>query len=220
MVLLGYEFQRNLDWDVILHPEDIHKLQEHLKVISGSDEIGINEELRLIHKSGEILWMEVHIYFKPQPDQDREFIFMAFKNISKKKNAELELIHRHNRAHEILNDSSIGTWECNLVTGESICNENLAAIIGYSVEELNSSAIDIWAALTHPEDFEKLQKLVDEHLNSKSPSFISECRMKHRNGHWIWVTKIGKVISYTKNNQPEVLEGILYDITDRRKSNV
>ncbi|RXJ50251.1 PAS domain S-box protein [Gelidibacter gilvus] len=217
-VLLGYEPNRKLLWETILHPDDINKFQEQLSAICGKEEIGIHEDLRLIHKCGDILWMQCHIYFKPNSEKGLEFIFIAFKNISTTRHTELELNHRHKRAHAILNDSSIGTWESNLVTGKSICNESLATIIGYSVEELNNFAIDIWHALTHPEDIKKSRQLLEEHISTKSSCFISECRMRVKNGDWVWVATIGKVIKYTTNGQPESLGGILYDISDRKNT--
>ncbi|MBO3098256.1 PAS domain S-box protein [Gelidibacter pelagius] len=216
--LLGYEPNRKLLWDAILHPDDIHKLQKHLSTICGQNEIGINEDLRLIHKSGDILWLQSHIYFKPQAEQDSQFIFIAFKNNSKKRVSELELIHQQERAHEILSDSSIGTWECDLITGESYSNESLATIIGYTADEMKNFNIDTWTTLTHPNDVLEANQLLEEHFRSKSSCFNNEYRIKHKKGHWVWVTSIGKVINYTKDHQPKRLEGILYEITDRKNN--
>ncbi|HUH27186.1 PAS domain S-box protein [Gelidibacter sp.] len=217
-LLLGYEPNQKLHWETVLHPDDVNKFQDQLTSICGKEDIGIHEDLRLIHKKGDVLWMQCHIYFKPNSENGLEFIFIAFKNIANKRNTELELNHRHKRAHEILNDGAIGTWESNLVTGKSICNESLATIIGYSVEELNNFAIDIWHALTHPDDIEKSRQLLEEHITSKSSCFISECRMRIKNGDWMWVATIGKVIKYTSTGQPESLGGILYDISDKKNN--
>lgn len=216
--LLGYEPNHQLLWDRLLHPDDLGKFQGHLNSICGKHEIGINEDLRLIHKSGANLWVQCHIYFKPNTDNASEFIFIAFKNISKKRASELELIHQQERAHEILTDSSIGTWECDLITGESYSNKSLAAIIGYTADEMKEFTIDTWTALTHPDDVLESNQLLKEHFRSKSSCFNNEYRIKHKKGHWVWVTSIGKVINYTKDHQPKRLEGILYEITDRKNN--
>lgn len=215
--LLGYASHQKLLLETILHPEDLHKFQKHLKTITGDNDVGINENLRLLRKSGDSVWMQSQIYFTPQPDRVCTFIFIAFKCLPKK-TTHLEPIPEPNSVHDFLEDGPIGTWQFNLRTGQSFFNESLAALLGYSKAELNTSAVDIWASLTHPEDFQRLQRLVDEHLDSNSNSFMGECRIKHKKGHWIWVTRLGKVTQYTNNNQPEVLEGILYNITDRKNS--
>lgn len=217
-VLLGYTPEHEVYWDTILHPDDRSKFIKHLSAYNDKGEIGVHDDLRMIHKSGEILWMQCQFYSKSNLGQKHQFIFVAFKDISIKKNAELELLDRHKSTHEILSHSSIGTWQSNLITGKSVCDESLAHIIGYSVEELNRFTVDDWHSLTHPDDVIKSRQFIEEHIATKSPCFIGEARMKHRNGNWIWVATIGKVSHYTRNNEPQTLEGILYEITDSKNS--
>ncbi len=44
------------------------------------------------------------------------------------------------RLREIIFGTNVGTWECNVQTGEVVYNERWAEILGYSLAELQPSA--------------------------------------------------------------------------------
>ncbi|MBA6152430.1 PAS domain S-box protein [Gelidibacter maritimus] len=215
--LLGYESDQKLTWDSIIYPDDRKRFSDHLNGLCGNKKVSIADDLRIIHKSGTLLWLQCHIYFSPHSQSTHQFVFIAFKNVSKKRAAELDIIHQQKKAHEILSDSSIGTWECDIITGETYSSESLAQTIGYTTDELKQLTLETWRDLMHPDDLLASQEIFEEHINSRSSCFSNQYRIKHKNGHWVWVTSIGKVTTFSKDNQPKRLEGILYEITDRKR---
>lgn len=214
--LLGYQPYQSLVLEDLMCSQDLSAFQKSIKTIV-TTRVTSSDETRFIHKNGTVLWMTYQIYYKPNPEQNLQYIFIAFKDISKQKNKESKIIRQQKRDNEILNGSGIGTWEFNLITGEVIFNESCAKIIGYTLEELNAMESYFWTQLTHPEDMKKTHELIDEHIEQKTFSFTNEVRIRHKDGHWVWVMDSGKVISYTQDHRPEWLGGIHYAITERKE---
>lgn len=121
------------------------------------------------------------------------------------------------RLNVAASSAGIGLWDWKVQTGESTYNEEWAAMLGYTLEELSPHTFDTWIKLTHPEDLEKSNKLLQTCFSKKLDIYEIELRMKHKDGHWIWVLDRGRVVEWGKNNEPIRMTGIHMNITDRKK---
>tara|TARA_R110002167_G_scaffold47967_2_gene141777 strand:- start:12 stop:2003 length:1992 start_codon:yes stop_codon:yes gene_type:complete len=129
-----------------------------------------------------------------------------------------ELIFEQARLTNIIDSTRIGTWEWNIVTGEAEFNEYWAAIVGYTLSELEPISIETWNKLVHPDDKAKSQILLQKHFNGELPYYEFEERVRHKDGHWVWVLDRGKVSSRTEDGSPLLMFGTHEDITDRKES--
>jgi PAS domain S-box-containing protein len=120
------------------------------------------------------------------------------------------------RLKAILECSRLGTWEWNIQTGETHFNERWAEIVGYLLDELAPVSIKTWETLAHPVDLEASNELLQKHFGGKEPFHDFECRMKHKDGHWVWVHNRGKVVSWTAEGRPLLMFGTHEDITERK----
>jgi PAS domain S-box-containing protein len=120
------------------------------------------------------------------------------------------------RLQSIIDCSNLGTWEWNIQTGETVFNETWAQIIGYTLEELAPTSIKTWEALSHPGDLNKSGELLERHFTAEQPHYEIECRMKHKDGHWVWVRDRGKVTSWTNDGKPLMMYGSHIDISKRK----
>jgi len=118
----------------------------------------------------------------------------------------------------ILECSNIGTWEWNVQTGEGIFNEAWARIVGYELKELSPTNLETWTNLAHPDDLIESKRLLNRHFSGEDEYYDLECRMKHKEGHWIWVHDRGKVVSWTKDGKPLLMLGSHEDITERKQT--
>lgn len=128
------------------------------------------------------------------------------------------LTHSEFRFKSILEGTNSGTWEWNIETGETIFNERWAEIIGYTLEELDPISIDTWFKLAHPDDLRESNRKLNLCFDKKVTYYEIETRMKHKNGHWVWVHDKGKIFEWTKDGKPLMMCGTHQDITERKQS--
>ncbi len=118
---------------------------------------------------------------------------------------------------EIINNANVATWEWNIETGETIFNKQWAEIVGYTLEELSPISIETWEKLSHPDDLKKSNEKLNAHFDGKTAQYQCEARMRHKNGHWVWVLDTGKVTLRTDHGKPILMSGIHQDITKRKQ---
>jgi PAS domain S-box-containing protein len=128
-----------------------------------------------------------------------------------------ELQRKEQRTRAIIQGTRIGTWEWNVQTGETIFNERWADICGYRLEELAPVDIQTWLSLAHPDDLPESTRLLNEHFAGRSPEYDFRCRMKHKNGAWVWVHDRGQVLEWTAAGEPRMMFGTHADVTQEMK---
>ncbi len=144
--------------------------------------------------------------------------FGIYDDISKRKKAEQELLTQRQRLENVIEGSAVGTWEWNTQTDETVCNDNWAKMLGYTLEELNPKNQDIWKSLTHPADLAKSDEIAARHLAGEIPYYECECRLKHKDGHWVWVLDRGKILTRSADGKPLTMFGTHTNITERKQT--
>ena len=120
------------------------------------------------------------------------------------------------RLENIINGSHVGTWEWNFQTNEIVFNEHWAKMLGYTLAELAPVTTQTFIDRCHTEDFPKLEKKLYQHFNGENSIYEEECRMKHKDGSWIWLRVRGQLISRTVDGDPLFMVGTHTDITTRK----
>lgn len=154
------------------------------------------------------------INFVPQknPQGEVESIVIIAANVTEVHKQQLQIKQEHNRMDAIINGSNLGTWEWNVQTGITIYNERWFTLLGLTSQQTTS--VDLWARLTHPEDLLRCTELLEQHFAQQTPYYDSKFRMRHKAGHWVWIHAIGKVMSWTAEGQPLLMFGIHADVTE------
>lgn len=128
-----------------------------------------------------------------------------------------ELDHARQRLANIIVGTRAGTWEWNVQTGDTVFNARWAEMVGYTLEELAPISIDTWTRLVHPDDLKRSGELLQQHFSGALPFYECQVRMRHRDGHWVWVADRGKVITFTPDGRPLTMAGTHLDITPDRQ---
>jgi PAS domain S-box-containing protein len=118
------------------------------------------------------------------------------------------------RLENIIEGANVGTWEWNVQTGETVFNEKWAGILGYTLSELAPTSVKTWEDLTHPEDVKQCMGLLEMHFSGILDHYDSLCRMKHKDGRWIWVRTRGRMAAKTKDGKPLLVFGIHTEVSD------
>jgi diguanylate cyclase (GGDEF)-like protein/PAS domain S-box-containing protein len=121
------------------------------------------------------------------------------------------------RADLALTGASIGLWDWHLPSGKRKVDSRACAILGYTSDEHEAEDFD-GLALVHPDDIDGLRSAVDRHLLGAAPDVDAEFRMRHRNGHWVWVHSRGKVVERAPDGSPVRMVGTRCDISGRKQA--
>lgn len=131
-------------------------------------------------------------------------------------NRTVELSYERQRLEYIIEGTNIGTWEWNVQSGATIFNERWAEIVGYRLEELQPISIQTWLDLAHPEDLKLSEALLERHFSGELDYYDCECRMRHKDGHWVWAHDRGRLASRTGEGKPLMMSGTHEDITAQK----
>lgn len=114
-----------------------------------------------------------------------------------------------------MSSSRLGLWDWNMITGETVFNDRWAEIIGYSLEDLQPTTIDTWIEYCHPDDLERSNAAIEAHINGEADFYDVELRMRHKDGHWVWVHDRGRIVERTDDGTPSRMVGTHDDISER-----
>jgi PAS domain S-box-containing protein len=139
----------------------------------------------------------------------------SLRDIDAEVRAQLLLAEQSQRLMLVLAASRLGMWDWNLVTGETAFDERWAEIAGYRLDELEPTSIDTWQRLAHPGDLATSEAMIAEHLAGRAPFYDLELRVRHREGHWVWVHDRGQVVERSPDGRPTRMMGTHEDISAR-----
>ncbi len=120
------------------------------------------------------------------------------------------------RLENIIEGTNVGTWEWNVQTGKTVFNDKWAQMIGYELSQLQPTTIETWIELAHPDDVMESERRLKEHFEGQTDYYEFEGRMRHRDGHYIWVLDRGKVTKWDKDGKPVLMFGTHQDITRQK----
>lgn len=116
----------------------------------------------------------------------------------------------------VLKGTDVGTWDWNVQTGEVTFNDRWASMIGHTLEDLGPATVETWMARVHPDDLKSCEARLFAHFRGVTAQYRSEYRIRHRDGHWVWIEDRGKVVSWTPDGQPLRIAGTHADISERK----
>lgn len=213
---LGYTSDELKGQSVLnVHPPD--RRDEALQVVTAmlAGEKSICN-IPLLAKNGDFIPVETKVY--PGRFNGQDILIGTSWNITRLINVQKELEQTNKRLEAVIIGSDTGTWEWNLKTGETIFNKRWANIIGYNLAELQPTSIKTWQQYSHPDDLAVSNQKIEAYLNEPTGIYESQVRMKHKDGHWVWIIDRGKVTVWGENNEPLIMSGTHIDISELKIS--
>ncbi len=116
-----------------------------------------------------------------------------------------------------LDRAKLGLWDWDLASGTCFYSGTWARMLGYREDEL-AHAADLWLQLTHPDDREQAVSSGERHLSGLTDFLETELRLKHKDGHWVWVLDRGGVIERDEDGRPLRMVGVQTDITRQKQA--
>ncbi len=166
--------------------------------------------------NGTIRTVEVHS--TPIGEENNILHYSIIHDITDRIQYEQALQDKRQRLADVLEATDTGTWEWNIQTGTVIYNKQAADIIGSTLEELSPGSIESWMSNVHPDDLPLIKILIKKHFSGEIPHYKSEMRIRHKNGHWIWIHNRGKITRWTSEGKPLLMQGTHRDVTRRKEA--
>ena len=126
----------------------------------------------------------------------------------------LRLQQEKDRIGAIIDGTNMGTWEWNVQTGSTVYNTYWYSMLGMAPVE--HSDVNIWQSRVHPEDLGATGEELQQHFAGERPFFDARFRMRHQQGHWVWIHAVGRVMTWTDDHKPLLMFGTHRDITQER----
>ncbi|RQW82011.1 MAG: PAS domain-containing hybrid sensor histidine kinase/response regulator, partial [Geobacter sp.] len=115
-----------------------------------------------------------------------------------------------------LEGSGDGVWDWNIPSGKVFYSDQWKNILGFGVDEFDENE-NLWEKLVHPDDRDWVLKEIKRHLRSETPLYMTEHRLRCRDGSFKWILDRGKVMERGKDGTPLRMVGTYTDITDRKR---
>lgn len=198
-----------------LHPDD---LQHVIDVINDSARNMTlwQDTFRVLLPSKGLRWQRGEAY--PELLEDGSILWHgAIMDVTESKRVEETLRENEQRLQLMVEGARLGTWDWDIRTNEIQYNDRWAAMLGYTLEEVQNSKTH-WNSRVHPEDLITNLKEVQAHLDGKTDFYESVFRVMHKDGSWVYVLDRGKVVEWSDNGRPLRMIGTHSDITKEKLS--
>ncbi len=131
-------------------------------------------------------------------------------------NAKTQALTQHRERLElVIEGTRLGMWDWNPQTNDVTFNERWAEMLGHSLDEI-TEGLDEWQRRVHPDDLEPCYRDIQAHIDGEVPFYENIHRMRHKDGHWVYILDRGKVVERDDQGRPTRFTGTHTDITAQK----
>lgn len=209
--ILGYDVdelaQDVSTWEKMVIPEDLEYANEQIaQHLSGKAAI-YEAEFRMERKDGSIIWAQDKgkvVEFDTEGKPLR--LVGVLQDVSRLKNAEMQLKDSRAALDLAVNAASLGTWDWDIPGNRIKYNDEYLQMLGYTQNDIDGS-IEEWENMNHPEDLPHTAQVLNDYMYGKIPEYECEIRMKHKNGKYVWTRDVGRILERDADGNPTRIIG-------------
>ena len=137
------------------------------------------------------------------------------RSVQQRKDSEVLLRDISEQLELALMGADLGRWDYDLgISNGYRLDERSCKLLGLDATE--SKVRRSWRDLVHMDDVAGVQAALTAHLGGSAPAFEAEYRVRHTDGHSIWVSTRGKVVQFSQDGAALRMVGTLSDISRRK----
>ncbi len=164
-------------------------------------------------KDGSVFPVELNMVYLAY--EEFEYVCAFTRDITERKKAEEALRDSEERWQFALEGSGDGLWDWDVPSNRVYFSRQWKEMIGYAEDEISGS-LDEWDSRVHPDDKADVYAKLNDHLEGRSPVYISQYRLRSKDGTYKWILDRGKVLIRTEDGKPLRVIGTHTDITERK----
>jgi PAS domain S-box-containing protein len=200
----------------ITHGDDREQVAPRMRRLLAGEADDYALEKQFLHKDGRPIWTYIAVSMvRDERSGSPLYMIAQMQDISARKAAEAALEESESRWNFALESAGQGVWDYDYSERATFYSPMWARMLGYEPDEVSTEA-DAWLALVHPGDLSRLLHQEQLHLAGETDQFECEFRMRHKDGHWLWILDRGKVIARDADGSPLRMVGTHTDITEYR----
>ncbi|SDW09484.1 sensor domain-containing protein [Thiocapsa roseopersicina] len=137
------------------------------------------------------------------------------RDVTERKAAETALAEATRRLELAVEGGDIGLYDGSVLPLDVTVDARYLAMLGYDVGEIQ---IDLysWRQMLHPDDRDRVQTLAEQVTNGDLDRFEAEYRMRHRDGHWVWIQDRARIYERDADGKAIRVAGTHMDISRRK----
>lgn len=132
-------------------------------------------------------------------------------------NGDLAAYQAFRGVSSVLGKAGLGTWFLDCRTGEAHFGRRWLSMLGIDPPEQPMTFEDHQRHI-HPDDRDAMRQRFAENLRGDTPFYRSQHRLRHADGHWVWVLGYGGVTARDADGRALVAMGVTVDITDMKRA--
>ncbi|MDX8445751.1 PAS domain S-box protein [Mesorhizobium captivum] len=218
--MLGYSRAEieTLTFFQITHPDDQQLGRETMVALKEGKIDSFHFEKRYLKKDGTPVWAQLAGSVIREEETGRPlYLVSQIEDIDARKQAEARIAEAETRWNFALTSAGQGVWSLDMRKGGTTYSETWVRMLGYDDGELDGDP-DRWLTMIHPDDRERVAEADRAHLADETAFFEAEFRMRHKDGHWVWILDRGKAIERDGEGRLIRAIGSLTDITERKEA--
>ncbi|MDO8883805.1 PAS domain S-box protein [Pseudotabrizicola sp.] len=200
-----------LTWQSLLHPDDLEPALAALMQVARRDAEVFDMVFRLRHRAGHWVWVQSRGTVSLR-DAEGTPIRMSGVHVDVSALKEAE-----QRLEQIINGAEAGTWHHDMTNGICHVNAIWMQMLGYTLDELGPITDAVWRGLLHPDDWIMLNSNMQDRFDAGVHQFQDELRLRHADGHWVWVASRGQVAAWDATGHATATTGVHIDISARKR---
>lgn len=151
--------------------------------------------------------------FTPMANGD---VIMASTDVTLAETARLGLAESEERYALSAAGSNDGLWDWDLRRERIYLSPRWREMLGLTDDDVTDSPVE-WFSRIHPDDVARVTSQMDAHLAGTVPHFECEFRVRHANGHYLWMLTRGLAVRGDDGTAHRVA-GSQTDITSRKRA--
>ncbi|NIC40954.1 ATP-binding protein [Aquabacterium sp. A08] len=136
------------------------------------------------------------------------------QDITQRKRRERAQEQERVRLDNIVRSMNAGVWEWDVARGQISVNDEWVAMLGHTLDDFGPLTYERWVERLHPEDVGQAVKNLSDHFNLGKSHYESRFRLRHRDGHWVWIQASGVVTARDAQGRPTQMFGTHQNISD------
>lgn len=142
-------------------------------------------------------------------------VSVVVRDVTEKTRLVQSIIQSQERMDLALEGGDLGMWDFDIPSGNFTGNQRLIGMVGYTPGEIKVDA-KTFDALLHPDDAAQMAAAFYGHLKGELQTYEAEYRLRHKDGHWVWIVSRGKVVQRDEHGRALRIVGTNKDITTRK----